>query len=202
MQHTKLPNTIDRQAFRAWGNVTMLSSNNFSVTAYMNKDTPPAQFNPEEDTEMCAVACAAVLQIGKPQDYNDNSVKELTSSKNTWNQYGLDLFGVQRVGDISDIGNQMGYWVASQDWQEVDSTAKGAGQRILYMLENGVPDWSSIRAMMSGDMELCYSKTAPENDTREKIDVSKWFSFDEMVKKTPELVKDNTPMTYADMIPS
>ncbi len=45
-------------------------------------------------------------------------------------------------------------WCFSADWAKVDNTRQGAGLRIRYMLEHGLPkNWE---AQMNGDAQLCY----------------------------------------------
>lgn len=206
MQHTPIQDNmnVSHDEMRIWGNVMMLSSNNFDISAYTNRDVSPSDFEATTDTEMCAITCAAALKIGQPENYTVNDSSHISTEfvKGGWNDFSLTLFSVERINDPSDIGNRIGYWIGSQDWAQTDNTAKGAGQRILYMLDNGVPDWRSIRSMMSGELELCYKDTAKWNDKAEKIDISKLFNIDEMLDNNPELFLEDKPLTYADLIPS
>ena len=50
-----------------------------------------------------------------------------------WGEYSLGIFGLDDCDPDFD-------WCFSSDWSEFDNTPKGAGVRILYLLENIVDD--------------------------------------------------------------
>ena len=178
-----------KQDYRVLGNALMRSSNKFDISSFQNRNVSPSQFECNEETELCAVGFACAIGIGNPEDYHVNdSITGLSKFQSGgWNDYSYKIFGVKKMGDISDIGNMIGLWVAHEGWSRVDNTARGAGKRVLYMLENGIPDIHSIQNMMSGQMDLCYSDVGESNDKRRKIDISDFINMDDMVKGNPEL---------------
>ena len=177
------------QDFTVWGNAMMRSSNKFDISRTQDRNEPPSDFSPNEETEFCAIGFACAMGIGNSENYTVNdSISGLKSfTPLGWNDYSFDVFGVKQPNYQSDVGNQIGYWIASHDWSNVDNSAKGAGQRVLYMIENGIPSLQDIIHMMSGKMPLCYTDVSLGNDDREKIDISKFFNIEDMLKEMPEL---------------
>lgn len=46
------------------------------------------------------------------------------------------------------------HWCFASDWINIDNTPEGASQRIMYLIENGLPDnWIE---QMDGKKPLCY----------------------------------------------
>lgn len=58
----------------------------------------------------------------------------------TWRDYRTRVFGISAyaVGNTAMSGIYL--WCVSDEWYSHDNTPQGAGIRILYMLENGLPD--------------------------------------------------------------
>lgn len=70
----------------------------------------------------------------------------LKTNKETWREYSKREF--------VDIFSNEGKWCFHGTWHTTDNTAKGAGKRILYLLNHGLPkDWES---QMMGITPLCY----------------------------------------------
>lgn len=191
MKHTTIPSSINTSQFSLWGNTLMMSSHNFSMKSMHSSKSSPSNFNLSEEETGCAIATAVFLGIGNPENYDveDSISGQTVFEKGGWNDYSMNVFNATRLNDSTDFGNQLGYWIASQDWSYVDDSAKGAGQRILYALENGVPDWKSIMDMISGNSELLYTSTEitveDSYEQVEKIDISKYFKLEDMVKDNP-----------------
>ncbi len=67
----------------------------------------------------------------------------------SWWAYGDEYF------IDSDKEKSKWEWCFDSGWAERDNTPQGAGKRIKWLLENGLPhNW---RKQMSGDAELCYT---------------------------------------------
>lgn len=65
-----------------------------------------------------------------------------------WAQYSHRVF--------IDLHSREWKWCFHPQWSGIDNTAEGAGKRILWLLEKGLPDdWQE---QMFGRAELCYRK--------------------------------------------
>lgn len=60
-------------------------------------------------------------------------------------------------------------WCFGSCWSAVDNTPRGAALRILWMLENGVPDNAS--SQWSGHAELCYANWIPAEPCTRAVDI-------------------------------
>jgi len=66
-----------------------------------------------------------------------------------WVQYAGRVFGI-----APHIKEDEWEWCFSDKWAGIDNTPKGAAQRIMWLLDKGLPeDWED---QMDGDSELCY----------------------------------------------
>ena len=196
MKHTQLSPNINREAFARWGNGMMILSNSFDLSMPFNGTCSPSNVTYEAEQAACAIGYAPWFEVGTPEIYElEDSVTGLRSFEaGGWNQYALDIMD----NDLS-----LGNWIGSQFWGAtweqvvssgaklppmkinsigVDNTAKGSGQRILYALEHGVPDWKSIVQMWEGERDLPY--TGIGSIQEELIDIKKWFNVTEMSQKT------------------
>ena len=174
MKHTNLPFGIDREGFERWGNGLAAITNSFDLSMPFNGKCSPSNVTYEAEQAACAIGYAPWYEVGEPSNYElEDSISGLrTFEAGGWNSYALDIVCQDK---------NLGIWIGSQHWGKVDNTAKGAGQRILYALENGVPEQSYIMKMMSGDIPLCYSSVIVNK--QEPIDVKKWFNVSEMTKE-------------------
>lgn len=78
-----------------------------------------------------------------------------------WVAYAIRAFGVQ--GDARH-GARGPLWefLFSSDWSGADNSASGAGKRILYALDHGVPSVADTTVMQCDeDAPLCYLEEAP-----------------------------------------
>lgn len=62
------------------------------------------------------------------------SILEPKPTEQTWVQYSEEKFGLNHESIEWD-------WLFSCFWAMVDNTTEGAISRIIYFLENGVPEW-------------------------------------------------------------
>lgn len=102
------------------------------------------EFQPNRVTipEMSCGAVACALGHGI------NAGIKCTKSIDDWIDYGNENF----------INHKKEYskwqWCFSGNWEWTDNTPQGAGKRILWLLENGLPkNWQDQR---DGDANLCY----------------------------------------------
>ena len=65
-----------------------------------------------------------------------------------WTEYGNNYL------INSESENDRWLWCFSWDWEVVDNTHRGAGLRIKWLLENGLPE--NWRLQMKGIDRLCY----------------------------------------------
>lgn len=99
------------------------------------------------DPECATVACAAghLPLVVEPHTSE--------STEDEWEGYVNRVTGVDVVSDIA--GDLDGWdWLFITNWCRVDNTAKGAAQRIRYMLNKGIPNDASCQIM--GLKPLCY----------------------------------------------
>ena len=72
----------------------------------------------------------------------------------SWVAYASRTFGVE-AGDTYAHGD-LWEFLFDSEWYDVDNTASGAGKRILWAIENGVPDAYDVELMTGDDAPLCY----------------------------------------------
>lgn len=65
----------------------------------------------------------------------------------SWLDYSSRVFGLSKLSDEWT-------WCFSQDWYKTDNTSDGAAQRIIYLLDNGMP--KDFLDQMVGSGTLCY----------------------------------------------
>jgi len=65
-----------------------------------------------------------------------------------WEEYILRAFG------IPDTDNYYYSWCFDAEWAECDNTSSGAGKRILYLLDHGLPD--NAKEQTQKKAPLCY----------------------------------------------
>lgn len=75
-----------------------------------------------------------------------------------WMRYAAESFGLGSTAQHWVLHSWQ--WCFSPDWAKVDNTPHGAAKRILWMLENGVPDDAILQEC--GKASLCYAATAIE----------------------------------------
>ena len=93
----------------------------------------------------CAIGHGPIAGIKLTQD-------ELDHCDNDWFEYSLIAFGVSNRD--TDNRRSAFEWMFGGDWYNRDNTPKGAAQRVVYALNNGVP--SNWRQQISGIEPLCY----------------------------------------------
>lgn len=71
-----------------------------------------------------------------------------------WKEYIYRVFGINYFHACGEANSLEYNWLFSSRWVSTDNTAAGAGKRINYFLEHGVPK-NSI-AQMGGSKPLCY----------------------------------------------
>ena len=68
----------------------------------------------------------------------------------SWGEYS------ERVFEMPIFDNEW-EWCFGSNWSSIDNTPRGAGLRILYLLDNGLPEnWFK---QMIGSAKLCYVET-------------------------------------------
>lgn len=197
MKHHKIPTSIDREAFSRWGNGLMMVNNNFDLSMPFNGVCSPSNITYEAEQAACAIGYAPWFEVGNPENYKlEDSLTGLRSFKaGGWNEYALDIVS----GDV-----RLGLWIGSQCWGAtneqikkvshvpnikcigVDNTAIGAGQRILYALQNGVPSLEIIYDMWKGKSTLPYIGIMSDIET--KFDIRDYKNYDEALKKNSNLI--------------
>lgn len=96
----------------------------FDMSTYCSAPDLDEEYSPFEH-EYGSVACA----IG----HGPAAGIPIRGSDNSWLVYAKRVFGVNANGDVY-------HYLFHPDWADVDNTAEGAGHRIKYFLEHGVPD--------------------------------------------------------------
>ena len=74
-------------------------------------------------------------------------------AKTSWVAFCYEAMGIPFYSDE-------GLWCFSGEWDATDNTPQGAGKRIFWLLEHGVPeDWEE---QIFGEADLCYESGAGE----------------------------------------
>lgn len=118
-----------------------------TLAAYLLRGELRAEFDmnrfSESDSEYKRTTCGSVgcaVGHGPYVGINKNNCEG-------WFDYSDRVFGLDGAG--------AGWkWCFDADWDQVDNTPAGAAKRILWLLENGLPDnWNEQEW---GDAPLCY----------------------------------------------
>ncbi len=119
----------------------------FNMAGYAENKNDPELYSPSTmrsvhkincDTIACALGHAPLISKFMPREHD------------SWTSYGERLFGKSESTD--ETGEW--FWCFGIGWKTVDNTRIGAGKRILWLCDHGLPEnWN---AQMDRTTELCY----------------------------------------------
>lgn len=81
-------------------------------------------------TAACAVGHAAMIFDHEPEE--------------SWNTFATRLFGVDNCHDDGHVQTDTFSFLFGSDWSSRDNTPKGAAQRIIFALREGVPNMTEL----------------------------------------------------------
>ena len=119
----------------------------FNMGLYAARENGGSPFTPHtirsfNETDCRTVACslghAPLISKFMPREHD------------SWTSYGERLFGKSESTD--ETGEW--FWCFGVGWKTVDNTRIGAGKRILWLCDHGLPDnWND---QLGGEAKLCY----------------------------------------------
>lgn len=105
----------------------------------------------------CGTVACAVGHGPKSLGIEPN-LREASDMADVWHRYAEEMFGVPVFqGHFRHTPNYV--WLFQGSWEGVDNTARGAALRILWLLDNGLPE--NYEAQTLGTAPLCYARWTP-----------------------------------------